>query len=173
MQRAHQQQQTQCAGRQQRAQQQQQQQQQCVHTDLHALQQHEQQYNQLQQLQQHKPHRTSRRAALAGGLATAAAAAAVLALLPPPPPAQAYLVDETAAQGVFALASRSVVSINDYGATHQLEGVGTGFVWSKYGHSECVRPGRVARGAWQLPLPVHRDDGCGPCAGPVRAAASP
>lgn len=55
-------------------------------------------------------------------------------------PAQAYLVDETAAQSVFALASRSVVSINDYstqGDGELLEGVGTGFVWSRYGHGEC------------------------------------
>lgn len=56
-------------------------------------------------------------------------------------PAQAYLVDETAAQSVFALAARSVVSINDYkvqGGGELLEGIGTGFVWDQYGHSECA-----------------------------------
>lgn len=57
-------------------------------------------------------------------------------------PAQAYLVDETAAQSVFALAARSVVSINDYkvqGGGELLEGIGTGFVWDQYGHSELLR----------------------------------
>jgi hypothetical protein len=46
-------------------------------------------------------------------------------------------VDETAAQSVFALAARSVVSINDYnnrGGAELLEGIGTGFVWDQYGH---------------------------------------
>jgi hypothetical protein len=59
-------------------------------------------------------------------------------------PAQAYLVDETAAQSVFALAARSVVSINDYkvqGGGELLEGIGTGFVWDQYGHSELLRFG--------------------------------
>jgi hypothetical protein len=50
-------------------------------------------------------------------------------------------VDETAAQSVFALASRSVVSINDY-SRDVLEGVGTGVVWDVYGHSES-RPWRL------------------------------
>jgi hypothetical protein len=56
-----------------------------------------------------------------------------------PQQAQAYLVDETAAQSVFALAARSVVSINDYnntGGAELLEGIGTGFVWDQYGHGE-------------------------------------
>lgn len=46
-------------------------------------------------------------------------------------------MDEAAAQSVFALASRSVVSINDYknqGGAELLEGIGTGFVWDQYGH---------------------------------------
>lgn len=46
-------------------------------------------------------------------------------------------MDETAAQSVFALAARSVVSINDYnnrGGAELLEGIGTGFVWDQYGH---------------------------------------
>lgn len=58
-----------------------------------------------------------------------------------PRPAQAYLVDETAAQSVFALASRSVVSINDYsvqGGREVLEGIGTGFLWDQYGHGELA-----------------------------------
>jgi hypothetical protein len=40
---------------------------------------------------------------------------------------------------VFALAARSVVSINDYklqSGAEILEGIGTGFVWDQYGHSE-------------------------------------
>jgi len=56
-------------------------------------------------------------------------------------PAQGYLVDEAAAQSVFALASRSVVSINDYknqGGAELLEGIGTGFVWDQYGHGELT-----------------------------------
>lgn len=56
------------------------------------------------------------------------------------PTAQAYIVDETVAQSVFALASRSVVSINDYkqqSGADLFEGVGTGIVWDQYGHSEC------------------------------------
>ncbi|KAF8057906.1 DEGP5 [Scenedesmus sp. PABB004] len=42
-----------------------------------------------------------------------------------------------AAQGVFALAARSVVSVNDYvtqGSGRVMEGVGTGFLWDAAGH---------------------------------------
>lgn len=58
-----------------------------------------------------------------------------------PLPAHAYIVDEVVAQSVFAIASRSVVSINDYkvqGGAEIMEGVGTGIVWDKYGHSEYL-----------------------------------
>jgi hypothetical protein len=55
--------------------------------------------------------------------------------------ASAYIVDETVAQSVFALAARSVVSINDYkqqGGAEIFEGVGTGFVWDRFGHSKWL-----------------------------------
>jgi hypothetical protein len=71
--------------------------------------------------------------------ALTAAAATVLSALAVPQPCQAYLVDETAAQNVFLLTSRSVVSINDFkqqNGAEVFEGVGTGIVWDKYGHGK-------------------------------------
>lgn len=99
-------------------------------------QQHHHQQQQLQQQQQKAalPH-SSRRGLFAA--AGAAAAVPVALQLLQPPAASAYIVDETVAQSVFALAARSVVSINDYkqqGGAEIFEGVGTGFVWDKYGH---------------------------------------
>jgi hypothetical protein len=81
---------------------------------------------------------SSRRHVLLASTALLSALSSQSLLLPQQ--AQAYLVDETAAQSVFALAARSVVSINDYnntGGAELLEGIGTGFVWDQYGHGEC------------------------------------
>eukprot|EP00882_Tetradesmus_deserticola_P033058 GHRQ01037729.1.p1 GENE.GHRQ01037729.1~~GHRQ01037729.1.p1 ORF type:complete len:161 (+),score=42.79 GHRQ01037729.1:593-1075(+) len=83
---------------------------------------------------------SSRRGLLA--LAGAVAAAPFTEQLLLPGRAHAYIVDETVAQSVFALAARSVVSINDFkqqGGAEIFEGVGTGFVWDSYGHSKCIR----------------------------------
>lgn len=78
-------------------------------------------------------------------LGSAAVASLATALLPHaasfivPKPSEAYIVEEVVAQTVFAIASRSVVSINDYrrqNGAEIFEGVGTGIVWDQYGHSK-------------------------------------
>ena len=54
-----------------------------------------------------------------------------------PMDAEATFVDERLAQDVFTASTQSVVSLSDYqvsGGDEKLEGVGSGFVWDKYGH---------------------------------------
>jgi hypothetical protein len=100
-------------------------------------QQQHKQHQQQQQNQQQVPLPSSNRRGLLAAMGAAAALPAAVQLLEPAA-ASAYIVDETVAQSVFALAARSVVSINDYkqqGGADIFEGVGTGFVWDKYGHS--------------------------------------
>lgn len=63
-------------------------------------------------------------------------------------------------QSVFALAGRSVVSINDYssqGGAQRLEGVGTGVIWDRYGHGARQQPGgrNLPAAAWLPPLLSH------------------
>eukprot|EP00878_Enallax_costatus_P012781 GHUV01013348.1.p1 GENE.GHUV01013348.1~~GHUV01013348.1.p1 ORF type:complete len:222 (+),score=21.37 GHUV01013348.1:78-743(+) len=115
------------------------------------------------------PHRPSRRSLL-----QQAAVTCLPALLGPqiaecvvPSPAQAYIVDEVVAQSVFAIASRSVVSVNDYklqGGAEIFEGVGTGIVWDKYGHIvtnyHCVGKYVLDKSGKQL-VKVMLDDGGG------------
>jgi hypothetical protein len=92
---------------------------------------------------------SSRRSALLHGIAAAAVSMATQ-MAPPWPvllqPAAASIVDEAEAQSVYALAARSVVSINDVrnsGGAELLEGVATGIVWDKYGHGEMDPEGTV------------------------------
>jgi hypothetical protein len=99
--------------------------------------QEQQQHKQQQYQQEPAASKSSRRRLIA--VAGAAAAASLAVQFVQPSASSAYIVDETVAQSVFALAARSVVSINDYkqqGGADVFEGVGTGFVWDKYGHSE-------------------------------------
>lgn len=96
-------------------------------------------------------HYSSRRSALLAGTSSLLL---VGALCCNQPAAQAYLVDETAAQSVFALASRSVVSINDYrnqAGAELLEGIGTGFVWDQYGHGKRRQTDLTQLGSCTLP----------------------
>jgi hypothetical protein len=100
----------------------------------------QQQQQHCQQVQQQAAApSSSRRWLLASGAAAATPFSGQLLF---PGSASAYIVDETVAQSVFALAARSVVSINDYkqqAGAEIFEGVGTGFVWDKYGHGEWLR----------------------------------
>lgn len=116
-----------------------------LHVQARAQPEHVHKQEDRQRQHQHRKQQAAVSSSSRRGLLTlggAAAAAPFARQLMLPGRASAYIVDETVAQSVFALAARSVVSINDYkqqGGAEVFEGVGTGFVWDKYGHSECMR----------------------------------